>query len=130
MYKQTKSGTTIIRVSDWACIPMSEDNHDYQMFLQWMEAGNSPLPPDEDSQVIPHVVSMRQARRALIENGMIDQVNAAISLMTGKEGAIARNEWEYATTVERDSPLVQALSVSLPLSSEELDTLFLLAGTF
>ena len=28
-------------------IPMVEDNTDYQQYLKWVEAGNTPLPADE-----------------------------------------------------------------------------------
>lgn len=37
----------IIRVSDNAFIPFDPDNTDYQAYLRWLEAGNTPLPADE-----------------------------------------------------------------------------------
>lgn len=36
----------IQRVSDGAVIPFNELNGDYQEYLQWLAAGNTPLPPD------------------------------------------------------------------------------------
>ena len=30
-------------------IPTNEDNTDYQQYLKWVEAGNTPLPADEQS---------------------------------------------------------------------------------
>ncbi len=53
MYKQYKDpdGSTnqqaIIRTTDNVCIPFAPDNADYQKFLAWLEAGNTPLPADE-----------------------------------------------------------------------------------
>jgi len=56
MYKQTKLtfGQTepncIIRTTDSACIPFDLANTDYQEYLKWLEAGNTPLPADEISE--------------------------------------------------------------------------------
>ena len=34
--------TSVIRLDDNACIPMDTDNLDYQEYLEWVEAGNTP----------------------------------------------------------------------------------------
>jgi hypothetical protein len=36
----------IQRISDTAFIPMDESNTDYQEYLKWVAAGNTPLPAD------------------------------------------------------------------------------------
>jgi hypothetical protein len=36
----------IIRLSDNASIPMDEQNTDYQEYLKWLEAGNTPQAAD------------------------------------------------------------------------------------
>ena len=47
MYKQTKLNNGIIRLSDNAFIPFDPANTDYQAYLKWLEAGNTPEPADE-----------------------------------------------------------------------------------
>ena len=43
----TGKTTSIIRLSDNACIPFDPDNTDYQAYLAWLEQGNVPTPADE-----------------------------------------------------------------------------------
>lgn len=78
---------------------------------------------------VPQVVSMRQARLALLGAGLLANVEAALAAMPGAEGQAARVEWEYATEVRRDSPRVAELSAALGLTESVLDDLFLTAAT-
>ena len=76
------------------------------------------------------VVTMRQARRALLDAGLLDQVDAAIAAIAdATERRQAEIDWEYATTVERLWPWVQTLGAALGLSAEDLDALFEQAAT-
>lgn len=77
------------------------------------------LPP-----AIPAKVTMRQARLALLAAGLLPQVDAAVAAIPGAAGDAARIEWEYALTVERDSPLVASLAAALSLTPTQLDALF------
>ena len=73
---------------------------------------------------VPEVVTMRQARLALLGAGLLAQVNTAVANMPGAEGDAARIEWEYAQEMRRDSPLVAALSAAFGWTSAQLDDLF------
>lgn len=77
------------------------------------------LPP-----TVPTTVTMRQARRALYDAGLLDQVNAAVAAFPGAIGDKARIDWEFAQDVKRDDPIVQTLIPSLGLTSQQLDDLF------
>ena len=77
---------------------------------------------------VPEVVTMRQARLALLGAGLLAQVNTAVANMPGAEGDAARIEWEYAQEVRRDSPLTAGLSAALGLTDAQLNNLFTAAG--
>lgn len=42
-----KPSNSVLRLSDGACIPFDPANTDYQKYLKWLEAGNEPLPAEE-----------------------------------------------------------------------------------
>ena len=78
--------------------------------------------------VIPTVVTMRQARLAMLDAGILTSVSDALAAMTGPAGEAARIEWEYAAELKRDHPLVASLSAALGLTSAQLDGLFTVAA--
>lgn len=88
------------------------------------------IDPDKAQKIgVPEAVTMRQARLALVQSGMLTQVNTAVANMPGAQGDAARIEWEFSSTVERHRPLVQALGAALGLTDAQLDDLFRLAAT-
>ncbi len=86
-------------------------------------------PPSPTATQVPRSVPMRQARLALLNNGMLPTVNAAIAAMTGSAGEAARIEWEYSQEVQRNKALVQQLAPVLGLNDAQLDALFMYAAT-
>ena len=89
---------------------------------------------EEKAQVLAEsrkqvVVTMRQARLALLKQGLLSSVDAAIAGLPEGEKEAAEIQWEYGSEVERLSPLVVGLMPALGMSEGEIDGLFVLAKT-
>ena len=97
-----------VLTEEWEIKPLSAEQKD-ELRLGWRaQAG----------------VSMRQARLALIQRGLLNQVDASIAAMPEPDRAIVEIEWEYASSIERNSPWVIQLGSALGLDEEGLDELF------
>jgi hypothetical protein len=75
------------------------------------------------------VVTMRQARLALLREGKLADVTSAIAALPDGEREAAEIQWEYGSEVERLSTLVVALTSEIGLTDEAMDDLFRLAET-
>lgn len=78
---------------------------------------------------VPTIITMRQARLALLQGGYLASVEALMAAMPGDSGAAARIHWEFADTVERTHYLVTAMASELPLTETEIDDLFILGAS-
>ena len=75
--------------------------------------------------IVPASVTPRQARLALLQIGKLDAVSAALAAIPDPaRRTAAQIEWEYATVIERNSPLVQSLAAGLGLTAPAIDALF------
>jgi len=92
---------------------------------EWTYVNGVFVEPVTPPEFAPTVVSMRQARLALLQAGLLTTVDAAIA--AGSEAD--QITWEYATEVDRNSPLVVNLSASLGMTEQQLDDLFTLAAS-
>jgi hypothetical protein len=86
-------------------------------------------PPPPPPPPPPSVVSMRQARLALLQANLLSRVQAAIESMPEPQRTAALIEWDYSSEVHRHRPFVQGLAGALNLSETDLDNLFTLAGS-
>lgn len=78
---------------------------------------------------VPNLVSAKQARLALLQQNLLDYVEAAIASLQGKAGKAAQIEWEFSTNVRRDSQLVAGIGQALNLTQAQIDQLFIFAAT-
>lgn len=74
---------------------------------------------------VPSVVTMRQARLALLQSGLLAQVNTAVAAAD----EATKITWEFSTEVHRENALVATLASALGLTESQLDDLFTLAAT-
>ena len=70
-------------------------------------------------------ITMRQARLALLGEGLLTTVDEAIANSTDE---VLKVEWEYATEVRRDWSNLIAMATSLGMTEEQLDDLFIKAS--
>ena len=74
---------------------------------------------------VPESVTPRQARLALLGAGLLANVEAGLAAIPDPaQRQAAQIEWEYATTVVRDSSWVQSLGSVLGLTAADIDALF------
>lgn len=108
------------------------DSNEFAMLLP---IGSIEIADEEAQLLLPQLeptritlVSMRQARRALLGAGLLSQVQGAIDSLPSPQKEAAQIDWEYAGDVERDSPLVQMLAPALGLTEAQMDELFTVAA--
>lgn len=73
---------------------------------------------------VPTSVTMRQARLALLAANKLSAINAAMA----DASEALRIDWEFAATVDRNSPTVAAMAQVLNLTADDLDGLFTAAA--
>lgn len=81
----------------------------------------APLVP---TQAVPHSVTMRQARLALLNDGKLQAISDAIAALPSPQKEEAQIEWEYAQTVDRDAAFLMSVASAIGLDDAALDTLF------
>lgn len=84
----------------------------------------APIVSPEDRRATIRPVTMRQARLALLAAGVLGDVAPALAALPSPHRDAAEIEWEYASEVRRDAPLIAALGGALGLTEDQIDDLF------
>jgi len=77
--------------------------------------------------IVPQEITMRQARLALLDIGLLSNVTTAINSLPEPDKTKAQIEWEYSNALQRDNSFVAVLGAALGLSSQDIDNLFITA---
>ena len=74
---------------------------------------------------VPEVITIRQARLALLAVNLLAAVDEAIATSSDE---VLKVEWEYASEVRRDWVNLITMATSLGMTEEQLDDLFIEAA--
>lgn len=75
---------------------------------------------------VPHSVTPRQFRMSLVQKGIeLSTVTAIIDSLPEPEQTLARINWEYATSFDRDNEMLNQMAPALNLSPADLDEIFI-----
>ena len=128
MFAKLKNGSALClqdfkRINSGAVVPPV--NELWSDVEEWLETGNEWLPEPAQKPAVPQSISARQARLALLKLNKLADVNAAIQSMPSPGKELAQIEWEYASSIERQNPVVIALGAALGLSEDGINSLFI-----
>lgn len=122
----TPSGT--IR-NDGVIVPQDDSKPEYLAYVAFLQLGGTPvqIADQEEPPARQHItVTARQMRKALISQGIHDQVNATVQ---GSGDPMLIADWEYATEFESDHPTILAMLPALGMNLEQMYALFETAKT-
>ena len=79
---------------------------------------------EEEKAEVPILITMRQARLALLAAGLLVTVNDFIATQSDE----IKIYWEYSQELYRYHPVLMSLGSQLGLSDQQIDALFVAAG--
>lgn len=109
---------------DGVIIEQDDSKQPYVIYALWLAAGNGPMeiPDQELPPVRPHItVSSWQLRKALIAQGLYEQVQTAVQ---SSGDLMAVTGWEYATEFESDHPMLLQMLPALGMNEDAMYALF------
>lgn len=77
-----------------------------------------------EPSIVPDAITPRQARLALLNAGLLDQIEQAMKSMDKATNIT----WEFANEIDRSDPLLEAIGKQFRLSDLEIDNIFRLAS--
>lgn len=102
---------------DIVCAPTIDTDYSGYQLVVW-EMDQPPTP-------VPSQVPMWAVRTVLQNDNLFDQAQA---LVTASTDNALKNVWEYGNFADRNSKSIASISISLGLTSEQVDQMFIDAG--
>ena len=94
-----------------------------QPYIEAFDDGDYVVIPDSVPEPVIRTIDMRRLKLALLQLDLLDDIDAAIAA----KSRAAQIEWEYATDVKADYPLILQLATAMSLN---IDEIFDLAESF
>lgn len=92
---------------------------------EWVDLPyQAPPPPEPLPTIVPQQVTMRQACIQLELDGLLDDVELVVAGLP----RTYQIEWQRASVVLRDNPLVEIVRQQQGMTAEQIDTLFINAS--
>jgi hypothetical protein len=111
----------------YVVVPEGWQEAPHHVFAGFLRDGEKWVPPPEPTpeeilaaERAGMVVSRFQAKAALLQAGLLDQVNAALT----EADPVAQLAWAEAVEFRRTSPTILGLAATIGLTDEQLDDLF------
>ena len=111
-------------------VPLGDRYH--PEFIERLVDYDPKNPPPESTPANPPAVQQvtrAQAKLALLDAGLLDDVERAIAGMVGDDARRASIEWNERATFERQAPFLLQMAGLIGLDDADLDALFADAAT-
>lgn len=83
------------------------------------------LPRETQPEPVPAAITPRQLRLALLQRGLLANVETAVNALPEPQRTGAKIEWEYSSQFLRTHPMVEAIAAVLKITPATLDAIFL-----
>ena len=112
--------------ADCATHGVTIEGDDAAAVAQWVA---DYVPPPPAPTPVPQIVTMRQARLALLVTGRLNQIAGILDGIPDEgQKQAAKIEWEYAAEVHRNHGLMNAMRAALGMTEADMDDLFIIAA--
>ena len=93
------------------CAPKINEAYDGYKLVEWLM---------DEPATVPESITPRQVRLLLLQQGLLDQVEAMIAA----QDRATQITWQFASVFLRDNPLLVALAANLGLTTAQIDGFF------